>query len=81
VSGLRQGRKGLGGSSSVDGIEEDGVSGGGVDADSVIGAFGSEAEVVEAVNAVGRDDGAFEGDCDDRSRRVSGRDTPVYFAE
>lgn len=67
VSGLRQGRKGLGGGSSVDGLVDNGVSGGGVEVDSVIEALGSEAEVFEA--------------CDDRFGRVSGMDAPVYFAE
>ena len=49
VSGLRQGRNGLGGSSSVDATEDDGVSGGGVEVDSIIGELGSEEEALDVV--------------------------------
>ncbi len=79
---MRQGRNGLGGSSSVVAIEDDGVSGGGKEVDSTIGAIASEEEVLDVVYAVGIDDGAFEVCRDDRfGGRVSGIDAPVYFAE
>ena len=71
----------MGGRCLVDGGADDGVSGGGVEGDSGVGALRSAAEVVEAVDTAGIDDGAFEGCCDNRLGRVSGIDAPVHLAE
>lgn len=72
----------MGRSSSFDATDDDGVSGGGVEVDSIIGALGSEEEVLDAVDAAPIGDGAFEVCSDDRfGGRVSGMDAPVYFAE
>jgi hypothetical protein len=81
VSGLRQGRNGLGGWSSSNDNEDGGVSIGGVDVGSIIDPLGSEVDVVEVVDIVGMGGGAFDGRSEDGLGRVSGMDSPVYFAE
>lgn len=72
----------MGGSASVGAIEDNGVSGGGVEVDSSIGALGSEEGVLDVVDVVGIGDRAFEVCCDDRlGGLVSGMNAPVNFAE